>query len=87
MAAYVIGRLEVRATAWHAAYTQNTTELIRKDGGRSPAWSAWWSAGLAPLDMYNHAGFWLPQLEMRFELGGILLLILLGWGTIPIGLP
>jgi uncharacterized protein (DUF1330 family) len=37
MAAYVIGRLEVRDTAWRAAYTQKTGELIRKYGGRSLA--------------------------------------------------
>jgi uncharacterized protein (DUF1330 family) len=37
MAAYVIGRLEVRDTAWRADYTQKTGELIRKYGGRSLA--------------------------------------------------
>jgi uncharacterized protein (DUF1330 family) len=37
MAAYVIERLEVRDTAWRAAYTQKTGELIRKYGGRSLA--------------------------------------------------
>jgi uncharacterized protein (DUF1330 family) len=35
MAAYVIGRLKVRDTAWRADYTQKTGELIRKYGGRT----------------------------------------------------
>ena len=37
MAAYVIGRLEVRDTAWQADYTQKTGELMRQYGGRSLA--------------------------------------------------
>jgi uncharacterized protein (DUF1330 family) len=37
MAAYVIGRMVVRDTAWREAYMHKTRELLRKYGGRALA--------------------------------------------------
>ena len=43
MAAYVIGRVQVRDSSWVAEYGPKTGELVTKHGGKSSPAAARWS--------------------------------------------